>query len=425
MMNELLTRDLIASKIGVSHDDRDMYNIFGWDVNKDFTFYNQLAKETAIGARCVFWMPKQCWANGFNIDDFNAVDDIKCKMVDAMMRADQLNRIYNFSVLYVGIPDGLDPSQPVGTANKNQLGDVYFQPFSFDGTTIVPESDPDSPRFGLPKYYNLTIMSRGENEKSQEYKTLTVHHSRVVHIAEILTDSNVEGMPYLRPIFKYILALDKVAGGSAEAYFRNARGKYSFEIDPEFAKDLLIDTDAKTELKDSAKKFTNEWQDFMLAMGLKVSAINTPHASPEHTANLCWQMILAYTGLPKRIFTGEGGGQYAGGEDKMTVNAIIDDRQQTHCKKIISGVLEILTNAGMIDYAGQQITFPFEPPLTVGEQAEIADKRAGAVEKLSRALSAPQFGNLSENKLIEIIEQVTGIEIGSVDDDLYDDSELS
>lgn len=416
MATSLTARELLASQIGLSHDDtRDINEIFGWDKNLSFSFFNELAKETAIGARCVFTIPKQCWSNGFNIEDYEPFDKkFKRSLCNAAMRADQLNRIYKFSILYIGVPDGKDPDQPLGTARKGDFDGVYFQPYAYDGIEFEPETDTESPRLGLPKYYNLQIRSRGETQKDVQTKTLRVHHSRVVHIAETLTDSNVEGMPYLKPIYKYILNLDKTTGGSAEAYFRNARGKYSFEIAPEFATELLSDSggEVKTAIDENAKDFTNKWQDYMLASGIQVKQHQVAHASPKDTEEASWKMIYAYTGMPKRVFTGEGGGQYAGAEDKLTMNAIIDDRQNTHCLPIIERILEVLTQVGIIDYKDQEITFPLESPLSIMEEAEIADKRAGAVEKVARALSQPTMGNLSEDAIIKVIEQVTGIEIG-------------
>ena len=64
--------------------------------------------------------------------------------------------------------------------------------------------------------------------------------------------------------------IDKATGGAAEAYFRNARGKIAFEIDPEFSSNLIGDPDAKAAFDEAGKRFTNNWQDQITAVGAKV-----------------------------------------------------------------------------------------------------------------------------------------------------------
>lgn len=414
-----LQRDLsaIQKALGVSHDDsRDMYAIYGWDKVRDFSFYYAMARYNGIGARLCFEVPKKCWANGVDISDLE--DELKilkkAGMFNGLMRGDQLGRVYKFAAVYVGVPDGLDPREPLGKCNPKQLGDVYFQPFAYDGTNIIPNGDILSKRYGLPEYYNLSIQSRAESEKDTQFKSVTVHHSRVIHIAETLLDSNIEGVPYLEPIANAILSLDKTYGGAAEAYFRNARGKYFMEMNPEFAAEFVqMDKDdpSRVSLDADAKAFTNSWRDYMLAAGMKVSAVTTPHASPKDTVDACWQVISAYTGLSKRILTGEGAGQLAGSEDKLAYNAIIDDRQNTHCVNILNGALDILMDSGLIKRANYEIKWPLENPLSETEKAQIANTKADALSKLGAALSNPVFGNLPDEAVNKLLEMITGVEI--------------
>lgn len=420
MTTSLLTRDIIANTIGLSHDgNRDTYAIYGWDKNKDFKFYYDLATETAVGAKTCLDIPAKCWANGVKSEVIE--DELKVLkargIFSALKRADQLNRMYKFSALYVGVPDGEEAETPLGQCNPNQLGDVYFQPFAYDGIEITVNRNMMSPRFGLPEFYNFSIMTRGEMEKETPQQTKRAHYSRVVHLAENLLDGNVEGMPYLKPIFKYMLSLDKVVGGAAEAYFRNARGKYSFEMDPLFAGQLINNPEAKAALQDDAKKFTNEWEEFFLACGIKTVALNTPHASPEHTEKACWNEISAYTGLPKRVLTGEGGGQYTGSEDKLTVNAIIDDRQNTFCEQILRQTLSILNDCGLLNFTDDDaLIFPLESPLSQMEAVEIAVKKSDALQKTVTALSNPELGNISDKQIALIIKGVVGVDITDTDD---------
>ena len=406
LINErtLHLRDAISGGLGSSHDGkRNIYDVYGYPQNYTFRLgYNAISRE-GIANRVVQGISASCWRNGFNVmsgvpDDetsevifANEINRLNKKGLFSLFeRADILNRVGSFSVLFIGVPDGLELDQPVGRVRGDAFKSIYFRAYAEDGITVHQyEQNGKSERFGMPLLYQLDIKNRGDNDKEIATKSIVVHHTRVIHMAENLLDGNLNGIPPLQPIYNRILDIDKATGGSAEAYFRNSRGKIAFEIDPEFGSSIIDDPDAKKSFDEAGKKFTNNWEDQVTAVGATVKSITTPHADPMNTVKTSLWAISGYTGIPIRVLTGEGGGQLAGTEDRLAYNGLINDRQDHTCSPWIVNLLEILEIAGFITLPDDYyIDYPLDEPLTSIDKAELANKRADTLNKLTTASSS-------------------------------------
>lgn len=427
--NSFISR--VGGLLGVSHDGkRNSYNIYGYpdDLSSDqgFRVMFQQARREGVSNRITHGVAKTCWRDGFELlsdpkDPASAqiVDVLETLeqggLVSKLEAADILNRIGRFSVLLIGIPDGLPLNKPLGNAPSSQLDEIYFKPFAYDGIIIHKwDTDELSPRFGLPEEYSV---SRGNNTQHLDKDTagnqsLKVHWSRIVHLNENGLVSDVEGMGALEPVFNRILDLDKTVGGSAEAYFRNARGKIAYEIDPQFAATLLNKEGGKDEFNEAAEEFTNQWKDHTIAIGAKVKTLPTAHESPLDTVKVIMWCISGYTGIPIRILTGEGAGQLAGSEDQMAYNQLIRDRQRQKCTGWAWQVLKILDQAGMIKLDPKwKLVFTQQTPSTEEQQVSMDLKKADTLVKVTAAKSS--FGG--EGLDVESALKVVGL--GEIDFD--------
>lgn len=391
--------------LGISHDGkRNLNDIYGYPDSLNgsigFQLMYDMAKREGIANRLTYGTARTCWREGFEVfdsteEDANELlaDEIaklnKAGLTKKIERADILNRIGAMSVLFVGVPDGREPSEPVGKVTGDGFKSIYFQPFAYDGIEITKiVNDPKDPRYGLPELYQVSRQSRGDTEKDTSgTSAIVVHWSRIIHMSEGALDSNVEGTPFLQPIYNRIIDINKATGGSAEAYFRNARGKIAFEVDKDFAASTL-DPSSMKKLDESAMQFTNEWKDHIYTAGAKATAIDTPHHSPRDTVMASLWEVAGYSGYPIRILTGEGSGQLAGSEDQLALNAIIADRQNTVCADWVVRVFEILSMAGMIEWNGSWVVrFPKQSTVTEMQQVELDNKKADTLLKLSQAKS--------------------------------------
>ena len=391
---------------GISHNSRrDIYEVYGYPRSlagtEGFRMMYELAGRMGMATRLTWGMAKSCWREGFNIkqDNEEDADSIEEDFLNslnkqglnaALERADILNRIGRFSALFVGVPDGLQTTEEIGTVSGDKLDQVYFKVFAYDGIIINKiNNDNTSPRFGLPELYEVqNITTNSDREKDYETISMIVHWSRIVLLNERGLVSDIEGQGYLEPVYNRLLDIQKATGGSAEAYFRNSRRIITNEIDPNFAASL--DDTAKQAINTATEKFTNGWQDQIVTAGSKVSQLQASHADPSGTVKTAIWEVASYTGYPIRILTGEGAGQLAGSEDQLTYNALVSDRQTIFCAKTVVDLLKIFESAGMVTLPDTYvIDFPLQAAVSETQEVENNNKRADTLQKLSQAMQTP------------------------------------
>ena len=193
---QTVSRQSTSALFGLSHDGgRDVKTVFGWpdDGDRSFDFYFSLYRYQDYAKRVCDAMPRACWRSGAKLADSTGqpilVDELsklsKRNLFSALERADILNRIGSYSVLYIGLQDG-DPAAPVSNAGGD-ITRVYFAPYSEPAAQILEwDMDPSSDRYGLPTYYALfpTTSTRLTQLATDVRQSLRVHWSRIVHLAE-------------------------------------------------------------------------------------------------------------------------------------------------------------------------------------------------------------------------------------------------
>ena len=428
-------RGMVSNALGLSHEGkRNIYDVYGYpqtlSSENGFRLMYQYSRRQGIANRITAGIAKPCWRDGFKLyastdDEAEEIEqDLieslkKAKAIKKLEAADTLNRMGRLSVLFVGVPDGREPHLPVGrvSGGVDSIDKMYFSPYAYDGITISEQDDdPKSPRYGLPVYYNLNRTYIGNNQKDADSRSIKAHYTRVIHLNENALDSDIEGMGALEPVFNRILDLDKACGGSSEAYFRNAKGKISYEMDKDFSSAFLQNEDAKKQFQEKAEDFSNDYRDHIVAIGSKVGSVITPHYTPKDTVLVALWEIAGYTGIPIRVLTGEGSGQLAGSEDQLALNQIIKDRQNLICSGWVDTLLEIMTNAGMVSLPeGYEVRFEIQEAATDRERSDNADKKASAILKVTQA---SERSDLNAESALSAIG-IEGIEF----DDFSDDDE--
>lgn len=429
----------IGAMLGLSHEGkRNLYTIYGYDDSlggtAGFDKMYRYSRREGISNRVSWGVAKSSWRDGFDIytgPEKEATQILQDEITDLakaglhrkIERADILNRIGRFSVLFVGVPDGRQPNEEIGKVAGNPdaiLDKLYFVPYAYDGIEITKQvTDPTDPRFGLPELYQLQRQNRGDTEKDIQASSIIVHWSRIIHLNENALDSDIEGMGALEPIFNRILDLDKTCGGSAEAYFRNAKGKIAYEIDKEFASTILTNPEAKEKFQEGAEKFTNEYQDFTVAAGATIKTIDTPHDSPLDTVKVLLWSISGYSGIPLRVLTGEGAGQLAGSEDQLAYNQLIKDRQRLVCTPWLVRFFDILQAAGMLSELPEKydVRFPVQEAATSSQKAETGNKVADTILKVVSAKSQIGGDGLDlDSAFAEVGLEAVKIEEPDIDD---------
>lgn len=380
---------------GVSPDGKRDYNtVYGYEKNLCFSNYKSMYERGGIANTVVAKVAKACWRDIPTLtvgDDNNTIagdEIVKLKntgLFNAFERADILNRIGQYSVLFIGVQDENEFRDPI--CNGGEIEDLYFNIYNEDGIEIVEwDTDPVSERYGLPIRYQLQIVDLDTQSKlSPPVKPVIVHYTRVVHLAEGSLENPIVGSSALQPVWDALIDKNKVRGGAAEAFFRNALQKFGLIADKEASFDNS--TEGKAALEDEVEAFSNNMKSFMRLKNMDLQPIQPAIASPREAFDVAVEEISGQTGIPIRILTGKGGGQLAGNEDKSSWNALINDRQNQQCSKWLMRAFEILVESNVISPLPENvvINWPVQKSLNEIEEAEVSDKQANALEKIARA----------------------------------------
>lgn len=392
-----ISRRFATGVFGVSPDGKRNYNeLFGYGEHLSFVDFYRMYKRGGIAGTIVSKVAKACWRDMPEIKGGDDKPILKAELkilkkigfFKAMERADILNRIGSFSVLLIGIPDGNDLDKPIGSAKRGSFKGMYFNVYHYDGVEIINyDTDPASPRYGLPEKYQLTVIDvDGSSQKQTVRTTIVVHYSRIVHLAEGALDNTIEGMSALEQPWNCLIDKEKVRGSSSESYYRNSRQKLALEA--EGSAQVSKDPEKVESLKENVKNFQNGFEDVLRLQNMKANMLQPQIASPRDPFDVCVEEIAGTTGIPIRILTTKAGGVVTGSEDKATWNALVLDRQDQECTIYLLDALQVMANAGIIDLPEDaEVVWEPQSALSETEAAEVTEKRGKAFKDVSDGLS--------------------------------------
>lgn len=405
-INDSLSRLALMSS-GTSHEGRrDFYEIFGWSrtINvRDFRFE---AERGSIASRVVCAYPEAVWANPpliiENPDDqernsFEASFDKLAEDLNLwhyLNRADRLAQIGRFSLLLIGIADGQTLEKP---ASKGLP--VYLMPFGEDCVEIEEvEEDPSSPRYGKPKTYLVQVGIEGVGNGSE---LKTIHHSRVLHIAERTLDNDIYGKPILEPIYDILMDLKKVLGGSAEGFFFNSSS--NLHVNAETGANIKDPEQTKSDLEDLQHKINR----VVRTQGMDLKVLNAPMNSPKDIFNALISIIGGTTGIPQRILLGSERGELSSNQDQNAWDSRVEERRQNFvAPQILRQLLDKLEAIGAMKIPeGISWEWPNKNEISELDAAEVASKISTAVATYS---NSPESEHIIPPE--QFVSEVLGLE---------------
>jgi hypothetical protein len=271
-------------------------------------------------------------------------------------RADRLSRVGQFGVMLLGITNAGPLDRPLPGLNsltgetepkrRRELKLSYLRPFSQEFVQIVElEGNPQSPRYGLPKYYQLTFCDPREGNIGAT-SDRRVHWSRVIHLADNREESDILGTPAIEPVLNYILDLRKVSGGGAEMYWRAAFPGYSVETLPDLLGEAVMDPES---IKEEFQDYSLGLKRYLAMDGVTVKSLTPQMADPTAHANSLINLICATIGIPMRIFMGSESGHLASTQDTGNQNRRTGERQQNYLEpQVIRPTIDRLIDVGVL-----------------------------------------------------------------------------
>ena len=385
----LVKRSQLSQKAGQHFGgDRDLYEVFGYPRTLTIDDFVAAYIRQDLAARIVDAFPDATWRespavvgdSGFQ----SAWEELEYKhqLWRTFHRLDRLTGMGHYGVMVLGLDGGEPMNTPTRRADYRLL---YVQPHSERTAQITAwEDDPSSPRFGLPKTYRITTGVNWTGSGAGQ-KTVDVHHSRVLHVAERSLEDVSIGTPRLERVFNRLMDLEKLLGGSAEIFWQNAAMLRAFVAD----KDVEWEPDEQKAMQEQLEEMQHGLRRQLRLRGVETQQLAAPVPDPKEYVDKQLDAIAGATGVPKRILIGSERGELSSEQDENNWAARISERRVQYVgPTIIEAFVRRGAQLGFLPQGYEELDWPEEDTLGEKGRAEIADRRAGAIQKYSSTAGA-------------------------------------
>lgn len=239
--------------------------------------------------------------------------------------ADRRRLVGRYAGIILRLRDSKAWDQPVQGGAKALAGMIV----SWAGALTVAEWETDkaSDAYGMPKMWQY--VETGIN--GQPARNVRIHADRVF----ILGDYSADAVGFLEPAYNAFVSLEKVEGGSGEAFLKNAARQVSVNFDKEvdlrsIASAYGVKVEELQERFNDAAREINRGNDTMLiTQGASVAPLVSQVPDPRPTYDVNLQTACAAMDIPSRILIGNQSGERASTEDQRYFNARCQARRNT------------------------------------------------------------------------------------------------
>lgn len=339
LQGSLTGRMMLAARFGYQYGgDRNLYQALGYDVEISFDKYEARYSRQDIAKAVINRPISYTWKGDILVAQEGVKDsefekawkklnkDLKLK--SKFVRLDKLSNIGAYGALLLGFNDVQKQEDFRNEITGSSLELLYVKPLHEGAAQIKSYvSDPSNERFGLPELYDVKLVNVATNEES----TLVVHHSRMLHIVPEPLGDDTSGEPPLQVIWNRLMDLEKLVGGSAEMFWRNARPGLKGNI----KEDYTLTPTEENKLKKQLDEYDHNLRRFLLAQGVDIGTLEASVSDPDKHVDVQIQMISAVTGIPKRILTGSERGELSSSQDITSWLSLIQTRREEYAEEII------------------------------------------------------------------------------------------
>lgn len=381
-----------------------LWDEFGYPDQVGFEQYYRAYERNAVAHAAVHKLLDSCWVdNPTIIDGDQAREATKTtpweKQVTRLLKkhwpkikdADRRNLIGRYSALLIQFKDGREWHLPVDRTLVGQLKEQSIvklipawesqvKPGNFDTDTM-------SETYGQPVSYNFNEQPVGDDGTYGPVRGITVHPERIIILSEGSEDENMlSGVPFLRAGYNKLLDLEKVSGGSAEGFLKNASRQLGIAFEKETDMQVLQDQAEKAGFKDVGEALNekisrmNRGTDAAIVMQAGApSVLSVAAADPAPTWTVTANEFAASIQCPFTIQFGQQTGRLASDEDKTDWAKRCNSRRWGFMSAVVTAVLERFWTMGAIEPpASGEVTLAWSDLLAPSEKEKIANMQAMA-----------------------------------------------
>lgn len=350
-----LTReDLYMEQYG---GERNLFSALGYVTSPDYRHYRARYARTDTAPAIVDKLPKKAWEKPTVIDTgsdgttefekaaeaFLAGEYTEESPVKVMERAARMERLGNFSLIFLGLNDAnASPdedadqdveellSSPVDASSLEEMdpGEAisYIRPYDqgrVDEDNVEWEDeDPTDERFGKPIQYHVDL---GEGRP-----TTNIHWSRIVHVVGNVFDDEFESPSVLKQSLNRVDDIEKILGGSAEGYWRSAYQGLVVSP-PEIGGEMTEFSDSGEELHSQINRYINNFSREIFTAA-DVEPINVSAESPTDFLEVQYRDIAAGHDIPQSILMGNETGERATEQDLKMWHERVAQFRKEYCE---------------------------------------------------------------------------------------------
>jgi len=364
--------------------------------------YYQLWLRGDIAARVVSVIPEETWSDDPDVYETEDAEETefekawtelnkRLSVFSYLLRADVLSGIGRFGVVLIGLDDGAALNEPIegmieteeqaGSPPERKL--LFLRPLDESLVTVKAlETDLTNPRYGQPTSYQIQFADTALEHSST--KAAEVHWSRIIHIADNRTNSEIYGTPRMEKCFNRLLDLRKIAGGSGEMFWKGGFPGYSLETAAgNGEEDVELDVEAT---KAQMTAYMDGLQRYIATVGLQVKSLSVEIADPRPHVEVQLKLIASALGVPWRVFIGSEAAQLASEQDTKTWNRRLTRRRLNYVNPfIVRPFVERLIAVGVLPPLAEEnslyVDWPDLNSPSDLEKADVSSKKTDALAK--------------------------------------------
>jgi len=381
-----------------------LWDEFGYPEQVEFDGYYRAYERNAVAHAAVHNLLDSCWIDSPTIiDGEEGKESTETtpweKQVTKLLKrhwpkikdADRRNLVGRYSALLIQFKDGGDWKQPVNVATVKALGEkAVIRLIPAWESQVVPGTyvtDMQSERYGQPEFYYFNEQPVGDDKAYGPTRSVQVHPDRIIIICEGSEDENMlSGVPFLRAGYNKLLDLEKISGGSAEGFLKNASRQLGIAFDKDTDMDSLKKSAVEAGFKDLGDalndKITrmNRGTDAALVMQAGApSVLSVAAADPSPSWTVAANEFSASIQSPFTIQFGQQTGRLASDEDKTAWAKRCNGRRWGHQTTLVTVLIERFWTTGVIAApASGEVTLAWSDLLAPSEKDKIANMQAMA-----------------------------------------------
>lgn len=276
-----------------------------------------------------------------------------------------------------------------GESQDDEFADTGFTPEvrllyarAYDETLVQIvryEWDYNSPRFGLPVMYRVTLNDPKDVHSGigLPLATVMVHWSRVIHGIDGYgqpSSSKCFSPPRMRACLNNLLGLRKVSCGDPEGYWKACVPILAFQTHPQLGGDVIVNRPAH---KDMVEQLMNGLQRDVLGIGMAPSYLTTTPTDPTAHKDLQVCLICIKIGCPVPVFQGYEIGEQASTNNDSQWDDQKRGRMDNHLTpNVVANFIDRMILVGALPEPedGYGVHWP-TPEASDAEQADVFSKR--------------------------------------------------